>query len=219
MGVIYILTNPSFEAYVKIGYADDIERRLKELNRSECIPFAFRVYATYEVSSRLSDLKVHELIDTLNPNLRSIDTFGGQKRIREFYAMSAEDAYSILKAIAAINGLTDKLKRYSMTESERQDEENAEDIAEQHMSRAANFTFSMCGIQIGEEIEYYNDSTIKCKVVSERKVLYQGKEYSLSALAKKLSGRKSSIAGPRYFKYHGMWLNAIRREHEFDENE
>ena len=51
-GVIYILTNPSFPEYVKIGYADDIKKRLKQLNRSECIPFAFRVYATYEVNRR-----------------------------------------------------------------------------------------------------------------------------------------------------------------------
>lgn len=43
-GVIYILTNPSFPEYVKIGYADDAKRRLKELNRSECTPFAFRLY-------------------------------------------------------------------------------------------------------------------------------------------------------------------------------
>ena len=58
-GVIYILTNPSFPDYVKIGYADDIDKRLKQLNRSECIPFAFRVYATYEVStiSYCSNLK------------------------------------------------------------------------------------------------------------------------------------------------------------------
>ena len=34
-GVIYILTNPSFPDYIKIGYASNIERRLKELNRSE----------------------------------------------------------------------------------------------------------------------------------------------------------------------------------------
>ena len=51
-GVIYILTNPSFPDYVKIGYVDDIEKRLQKLNRSECIPFVFRVYATYEVNSR-----------------------------------------------------------------------------------------------------------------------------------------------------------------------
>lgn len=51
-GVIYILTNPSFKEYVKIDYADDVEKRLKELNRSECIPFAFRLYAYYEVPQR-----------------------------------------------------------------------------------------------------------------------------------------------------------------------
>ena len=27
-GVIYILTNPSFEQYVKIGYADDVDKRM-----------------------------------------------------------------------------------------------------------------------------------------------------------------------------------------------
>lgn len=34
-GFIYILTNPSFPDYVKIGYAHDVEKRLQQLNRSE----------------------------------------------------------------------------------------------------------------------------------------------------------------------------------------
>lgn len=38
--VIYILTNPSFPEFVKIGYADDIDHRLAELNRTECTPFS-----------------------------------------------------------------------------------------------------------------------------------------------------------------------------------
>ena len=79
MDDVFILTNPSFPNYVKIGYADDIKKRLQQLNRSECIPFAFRVYATYEVNSKLSDLKIHSIIDKLNPDLRSIDNFNGQK--------------------------------------------------------------------------------------------------------------------------------------------
>ena len=58
-GVIYILTNPSFPDYVKIGYATDIEKRLKQLNRSETIPFAFRVYAIYEVDKGLTDKELH----------------------------------------------------------------------------------------------------------------------------------------------------------------
>ena len=48
MGVIYILTNPSIKEYVKIGYADDVEKRLQQLNRSECTLFALYIYATYE---------------------------------------------------------------------------------------------------------------------------------------------------------------------------
>ena len=111
-GVIYILKNPSFPDYVKIGYADDVEERLRQLNSSECTPFAFRIYATYEVNTRLMDKKIHSIIDKLNPKLRSIDEFNGQKRVREFYAMSAEDAYSIFEAIAEINDCTDKLKKF-----------------------------------------------------------------------------------------------------------
>lgn len=60
-GVIYILTYPSFPEYVKIGYADDIDRRLVELNRTECTPFAFRDYATYAVQTRLTDLKIQDM--------------------------------------------------------------------------------------------------------------------------------------------------------------
>lgn len=56
-GVIYILTNPSFPDYVKIGYADDVDRRLKELNRSECIPFAFRLYA-YHIMKFQQDFQI-----------------------------------------------------------------------------------------------------------------------------------------------------------------
>ena len=62
-GYIYILTNPSFKEYVKIGYADNVEERVAQLNRSECTPFGFRIYATYEVGGRLKDLPVHNLID------------------------------------------------------------------------------------------------------------------------------------------------------------
>ena len=58
-GVIYILTNPSFPEYVKIGYADDIDKRLSQLNRSECIPFAFRVYATYRYWKELNNILMY----------------------------------------------------------------------------------------------------------------------------------------------------------------
>lgn len=209
-GVIYILTNPSFPEYVKIGYADDIDKRLQQLNRSECIPFAFRVYATYEVNSRLSDLKIHSIIDKLNPNLRSIENFNGKQRVREFYAMSPEDACSILEAIAEIHSRTDKLKLVAMDEEQKQAEETAQEIDAEHKERLAPFRFFMCNIAPGEEIEYCYNSEIKCTVVDDKQVEYQGQKYSLSALAQILTGSKWPVAGPRYFKYKGEWLNDIR---------
>jgi len=215
-GVIYILTNPSFPEYVKIGYADDIDKRLQQLNRSECIPFAFRVYATYEVNSRLSDLKIHSIIDKLNPNLRSIENFNGKQRVREFYAMSPEDAYSILEAIAEIHGSADKLKRIAMDEEQKQAEETAQEIEEEHKERLSPFAFSKCNISAGEFVSWYDDPDMKFKVLDEKSVEYKGKQFSLSALAALILGKDSSagVAGPRYFKYKGEWLNDIRHRLE-----
>ena len=211
-GVIYLLTNPSFPEYVKIGYADDIDKRLQQLNRSECIPFAFRVYATYEVNSRLSDLKIHSIIDKLNPNLRSIENFNGKQRVREFYAMSPEDAYSILEAIAEIHGCADKLKRIAMDEAQKQAEETAQEIEEEHKERLSPFTFSKCNIHAVEYISWGDDPDLKLKVLDDKTVEYKGKPFSLSGLAALLLGKSSSagVAGPRYFKYKGEWLNDIR---------
>jgi len=203
-GVIYILTNPSFPEYVKIGYADDVDRRLKELNRSECIPFAFRLFAYYEVSNRLSDKKIHEMIDRLNPNLRSIDDFEGKKRVREFYAMDAEEAYSLLEVIAEINGLKENLHRVAPSKKEIEADEMADSV------RAEAFKFSMCNLKEGDELEFINDSSIKCYVKNEKKVIYKDEEYSLTALAKLLLGVNYSIAGPHYFKYKGEKLCDLR---------
>ncbi len=209
-GVIYVLTNPSFPEYVKIGYADDIDKRLKQLNRSECIPFAFRVYATYEVSSRLSDLKIHSIIDKLNPNLRSVESFNGKQRVREFYAMSPEDAYSILEAIAEIHGCGDKLKIVALSKEDETAEKTAQEIDTESTERATNFSFNNCNIPVGATIEYYDNKDITAVVVDDRHVEYKGETMSLTALAKLLSGKKYSIAGPKYFKYKGEWLNDIR---------
>lgn len=173
-----------------------------------------KLRASYEVNSRLSDLKIHSIIDKLNPNLRSIENFNGKQRVREFYAMSPEDAYSILEAIAEIHGCADKLKRIDMDEAQKQAEETAQEIDAEHKERQSPFRFSMCNIQPGEEIEYCNNPEIKCTVVDDKTVSYQGQSYSLSSLAQLLTGSKYSVAGPRYFKYKGEWLNDIRHRLE-----
>ena len=216
-GYIYILTNPSFPQYVKIGYARDVKQRLDELNRSTAVPFAFRVYATYEVDSELSDKKLHSILDKLNPDLRSMEEIDGKRRVREFYAMTPEDAYSILEAIAEINGYEHRLKRWKATAEEQKDETLAQKISEAHRERLAPFAFSMCNIAVGEQIEFCcngsdNSGTI-CTVVDDKHVKYEGQIWTLTGLAQFLSGKRP-LHGPRYFKYKGEWLVDIRHKNE-----
>lgn len=154
----YILTNPSFPDYIKIWYAKNLERRLQQLNRSETIPFAFRAYAVYEVESALTDKELHKLIDRLNPDLRSIETFDGRERVKEFYAMSAEDAYSLLESIAKISGTQERLKRVQPEGHEIIDEQIAEEVREE--ARRGPFRFSECRIPFGAEIVFVDDESV-----------------------------------------------------------
>ena len=213
-GFIYIFTNPSFPQFVKIGYATDVKQRLNELNRSTAVPFAFRIYATYEVDSALSDKKLHSILDKLNPELRSIEDVGGKLRVREFYEMTPEDAYSILEAIAEINNYSDRLVKWKATKEERRDEEMAQEAEARHQERMTPFDFTKCNIGIGEEIEFWHSNNPHngeiCVVVDDKHVRYEGEIWSLSSLAKSFIGCRHTPAGPRYFKYKGKWLNDIR---------
>ena len=197
-GCIYILTNPSFPEYVKIGYASDLEKRLRQLNRSETVPFAFRVHAIYEVGQPLTDMELHKLIET----------FDGKKRVKEFYAMSKEDAYNILECIAKISGTTDCLKKMKPEGHEIEDEETAEEIKE--IARRGPFRFGECGIPEGAEITFIDDPNIKAKVLDDRHIEYQGETTSVSALAQRLKGFKHQVQGTLWFKYKGEVLADLR---------
>lgn len=63
---------------------------------------------------------------------------------------------------------------------------------------------------MGEQIEYAYDSDITAFVVGDCTVEYQGTTMSLTGLTKQLTGKKYAIAGPKFFKYKGEWLNDIR---------
>ena len=210
-GVIYILTNPSFPEYVKIGYAKDIEQRLLQLNRSETIPFAFRVYATYDVVTPLSDLILHDLIDGLNPDLRAIETFNGKKRTREFYEMTPEYAYNILSSIAKLSGTESRLKRIKPEGHEVEDIKMAEEAEKAY--RRGPFTFSSVGINPGEIISFVPDCSITATVVDDKHIRIGETVTSLSGAAKSIL-HKNALQGPKYWTYKGKILDDISTEKE-----
>ncbi len=210
MGVIYILTNPSFPAYVKIGYADDLHQRLEQLNNSSAVPFSFRAYATYTVSERLTDKRLHSLIDNLNPDLRAVEEVNGRRREREFFEMKPEEAYRILEAIAEISGTKERLRKVTPSGDEIRAEQEAEEARRE--ARRPPFTFSYVGIPAGSELVFVKDPSIRAVVHDDRHIKVRDNVItSLSGEAKHILG-KNTLAGPVYWSYNGKLLSDLRDE-------
>ena len=193
-GVIYILTNPSFPQYVKIGYANDLKSRLKSLNRSECIPFAFRVYAYYKVPKRLTDLEIHKIIDTINPNLRAIETIDGKERKREFYELSANDAYEILLGIAKINGMESNITLVEPTSKEIKEEEEAEEGRTKRVMTQLprmDWLIEQSIVNIGDEVYIINHPDEVAVIKNAESVEYKGELMSFNQFGCKITGWKA----------------------------
>ena len=123
-GYIYVLTNESFhkDNWIKIGYAEDVDRRVKELSGTS-VPLPYEVYCTYEIP-RIQGVKdpdklLHDLIATLNPGLRISPN-------REFFEMLPWDAYDMLFVIAQMHGRADKLKRNDNNSSGQEAQNDAD---------------------------------------------------------------------------------------------
>lgn len=190
-GFIYIMTNPCLQNMVKIGYATNVEERRKQLSTT-ALPYEYEIYATYETSGKLEDKKLHKLIDKLNPDLRV-------SKNREFFVMSAEDAFDLLEAIAMISGSQEKLHRATV---------NA--ILSQQKAKKPAVNFTKCNIPVGAELVFVDDPSVKAFVVSDRKVQYNNEITSLSAIAKSIKGYP--VAGPSYFTYNGQLVSDIAAE-------
>lgn len=191
VGAIYILKNPSFPDYIKIGYADDVYSRLKTLNDKSAVPFAFRLYAYYKVNHRLEDKTVHEIIDKLNPSLRAKDNIDGKERKREFFEMSAEDAYDILRCIAKINGLEDNLVLVEPTAKEMEDEDEATTKRKSTQLPKMDWLIDQGIINIGDEVYLINHPEEVATVVDAKNVEYKGEKMSFNQYGCEITGWKA----------------------------
>lgn len=76
-----------------------IDRR-KQLSTT-VLPYEYEVYATYVTTGNLEDLKLHQLIDKVNSDLRV-------SKNRELYVMTPQDAYELLEVIVLISDMKDR---------------------------------------------------------------------------------------------------------------
>lgn len=206
-GIVYILTNPCLDGWVKIGMTNrnDIEKRLDELNSPANIPLMFRAYALYHVDNPAEVEKdIHELIDMIDDSLHARETLSsGRTREREFFRISPERAFSIFKKVAKFRGDSKSLVLVTATDEQEEEEAAAS-------PRLKNFKFHMVDIPAGSELSFLKDDSVTCTVVDDKNhVQYQGEIMTLSGLAARLTGARSA-AGPRHFTYKGEALSDRR---------
>ena len=215
-GIVYILTNPCLDGWVKIGRTGrgEIERRLRELNAPPNIPLSFRCYAVYEVENpEMVEENIHNIIDQIDDSLHARELLeNGRVREREFFRISPETAYPIFKNIATLRGDQEKLKLYVPTEGQAQEQELAE-----RGSRRSNNSFASLQISVGEEISFLYDETLVAQVLDgKNKVGFEGERYSVTGLAAKFLTERYGwsdrihVNGRRYFTKDGVPLSDLR---------
>lgn len=100
---------------------------------------------------------------------------------------------------------------YLVQQRKREDEERKE-----RKEKRDSFKFSMAGVRQGETLVFTEDESITCIAgdPAAAKVEYEGNpDCSLSGLAQQFTG-KSSLQGPKYWKYKGKTLDELRKERE-----
>ncbi len=107
--VVYILTNPQYPGYIKIGYASDLKARLSSLNTGALVEF--EPYAVYETPKDKGDIQIHNIIRLLNPILRASKFDNDKVKQKEFFKIEPEEAYELLSCIATVSGTENKLYR------------------------------------------------------------------------------------------------------------
>ncbi len=204
-GYVYIFTNPSFrEDWIKIGSTKDVEDRLNRLSRNTNIPLPFEVYAVLETNNYVEvETLIFKLLDTLNPELRI-------NKKREFFNIHPETAYKTFYTVKELLGDQAILELSGDNVEEFQyDSKNEKSV------RVPDFTFASRGVKPGSIIKFVDDPSIEAVVITNKKVLFEEKEYSLSGLTRELYTRIGKVnksgayQGPAFFTYEGTKLTEL----------
>ncbi|MDD9867750.1 MAG: GIY-YIG nuclease family protein [Candidatus Campbellbacteria bacterium] len=190
--IVYILINEAMPGYVKIGRTTNLEKRVRELDKTN-VPLPFEChYACTVKDSKFVEDKLHDAF--LNNRIRSS---------REFFEIEPERVVSALKLCC----LKDVTPQKDFVET--QEDQKALDKKRKNRD---TFNFKIVDIPIGAELYFSRDENIKAKVVDNRNIEFNGKSTSLSLSARELLGYRAS--GPLYWMYEGETLDERRKRIE-----
>ena len=170
MGIVYVLSNPAFERYVKIGRTIDLEQRLRQLDNTS-IPLPFRCVYAVEVDDEVA---VERLVHQAFSDVRVRTT-------REFFEI---DAQRVIAALKLTNG-RDVTPREDIAE----DEEGIEAL-ERTVAKRRQYSFNDAHVSVGDVLCYSKDESVSAIVVADRKIEFEREVMSVSKAALTLLHRE-----------------------------
>ena len=212
--IVYCITNEYLrdrkgQQVCKIGFTSgnsipDLEKRLGQLY-STSLPEKF--ICNYAVI--VEDKKVERLLHNIFADYRINDG-------REFFTCGL----NLIKNALLLSGAKflvnqDQDDQISEIQDDGKISEIQEDGNPEIRTKTPNqYTFEQLGIEVGSELVYTRNQNIKCTTTHGRKVIFDGEEYSLSGLTKKLleaegTFKNTSVNGLMYFTFNGETLYDI----------
>ncbi len=184
---------------LKIGMTqrEDAAQRMNELYTTS-VPFQFNcVYACRVDDCKKVEEALHVAFSTDRVNPK-----------REFFRMSSERVLAILKLFEKENVTetlsTDLQKNLSTEEKEAE---------EKSRKRRPPLNFEEMGIVKGDRLTMsYDGKEYVVEVCDPRKIKFNGDEYSLTGVTKKIRNIDSALQPTRFWNYNGRNLSEIYDE-------
>ena len=185
---------------IKIGITDNLERRMRELDNTST-PLPFECYYAVEVQdAKVIEKKIHEGLD--------------DKRIRqnrEFFNTTPEQAKAILEIAELMGG-----KNVTPIEDVVENNQDKQALENARKRRGRIDYFGILGIPKGTILTFSKDPNISCEVSSDGKVIFRGKETSLSGSALLITNEMGydwgQVQGAGYWCYQGKTLRDLISE-------
>lgn len=200
-GIVYVLTNPAMPNLVKIGMTlrNEVDSRLRELYSTGVpLPFECRYACMIEIKDCAKvENAMHKAFykNRINPN-------------REFFDIDPEQAIAILQLLDR-HDITNEVVAELTDDSTIVEKAAAEKYKKK---RRPPLNYREMGIPQGAKLQFTDDFRIEVEVYSDRKVLYNDAEMSLTAATKELLNIEHSLQPTGYWLYEGKNLSDIYNE-------
>jgi hypothetical protein len=163
MAIVYVLSNPAFDRYVKVGRTIDLEQRLRQLDNTS-VPLPFRCEFAISVDD---EVEAERLVHQAFADVRV-------RSSREFFEVEAQRVIAALK----LTGGRDVTPKEDVAE----DAEGVEAL-ERTVGKRKSYSFDDAHVSVGDVLVYTRDESITATIVADKKIQFEEEVTSLSRAA------------------------------------